>query len=84
MRKGQIITIYEDPLTERKPEGEARLLRKIAENDEFEDWEVEFLDNGYVTGRVIQKNEEPCPGLQPDKDSIGESQMNCDFKNIIA
>jgi len=67
MEKGQIITVYEDPITQTKIEGDAKLLGKIAENTDLEDWKVEFLDDGYRTERVIRKKEEPCQGLRPDK-----------------
>ncbi len=63
MEKGQIVTIYEDPVTQTKIEGEAKLLGKIAENTNLEDWKVEFLDDGYRTERVIRINEEPCKEL---------------------
>lgn len=45
MEKGQIVTIYEDPITKTRVEGRATLLRKIREYPEGhqERWKVHFL-----------------------------------------
>lgn len=64
---GQIVMIYEDPLTEKKPEGEARLLEHI-KTDHYgleafqatEDWEVRFLvdgDGGQGPFRTIKRKQ---------------------------
>jgi len=46
---GQIVTIYEDPLTEMKPEGKAKLLSLIDRpgNEPLERWWVQFLDDDF-------------------------------------
>lgn len=45
MKPGQIITIYEDPITCTKPEGDAELVcREDTYNDGLESWLVRFLD----------------------------------------
>lgn len=46
MKKGDIVTIYQDPLTEKNKEGQARLLRFINEDHDMEFWEVKFLVAG--------------------------------------
>ena len=50
-----IVTIFEDPITMKKEEGKARLIRLVSEDDGdgLERWEVRFLDDGYVTERTI-------------------------------
>jgi hypothetical protein len=49
LRKGQVITIYEDPLTETKPEGKAQLISPIDQSvpDAMERWLVQFLDDDF-------------------------------------
>jgi hypothetical protein len=49
-QKSQSIMIYEDPVTQTKPEGHAVLLRKLSEDEYFERWIVRFESAG---------NEEP-------------------------
>jgi hypothetical protein len=58
MNKGDIVTIYEDPLTEKKAEGKAKLIRPIlSESDnDLEYWEVKF-ENGDIVLRWIRKPE---------------------------
>jgi len=58
MKKGDDATIFEDPLTELKPEGQARLM-KLAQLDcgmcngrRLERWDVRFTD-GTQGERVI-------------------------------
>ena len=52
--------IYEDPVTEQKPEGPSELLKLISsdgqldENSRLEIWKVKFLDDGIVTERSIK------------------------------
>ena len=55
--KGQIVVIYEDPLTEEKIEGQAKLLKRVKTITEgTERWHVNFLaDNvGDVFIRTIK------------------------------
>lgn len=55
MKKGEIVTIYHDPLTRTKPEGQAELLTKVSENKNLkrEFWEVRFLSDGIVCTRMV-------------------------------
>jgi hypothetical protein len=53
MKKGDIVTIYEDPITQEKPEGEAQLIVKENVSDELQYWKVKFLDDGFVCERWI-------------------------------
>ena len=51
--KLNIVMIYEDPITQTKPEDKARLLHKISNTgDGLEVWSVRFED-GQVTTRTI-------------------------------
>jgi len=45
MERGQLVTIYEDPSTKTRVEGQATLLRKLREypDDHQERWLVHFL-----------------------------------------
>ena len=43
MKKGEIVTIYEDPLTEKKMEGKARLVEEIVSDPPLESWYVRFI-----------------------------------------
>lgn len=47
--KGQVLTIYEDPVTETKPEGKAKLISFIARivNQPLERWSVQFQDDDF-------------------------------------
>jgi len=46
MRKGQIVTVFEDPLTEKKPEGEAKLIEFSGTTPMgLKEWMVQFLDD---------------------------------------
>lgn len=56
MKEGEHVAIYEDPLTEKKFEGTAKLLIKLEEtpSGKLEHWKVKFIDDGYVTTRVIK------------------------------
>ena len=47
MIKGDIVMIYQDPITQLKPEGKARLVCKIMDwEDGIERWRVHFLEDG--------------------------------------
>lgn len=46
MKKGDIVTIYQDPLTKQEVEGQARLVKFINDGGEFECWKVKFLNAG--------------------------------------
>jgi hypothetical protein len=56
---GQVVMIYEDPVSKKKPEGKAKLLKLIRSEEKFEDmqfWEVEFED-GTRTERWVDIRE---------------------------
>jgi len=57
MKKGDVVTIYKDPITKKKPEGEAWLVEKMREDFDQDFWLVRFTDDGYITGRFIEKSE---------------------------
>jgi len=43
LAKGQVVKVYEDPITKQAPEGKARLIRLVGRaSDGYEDWRVEF------------------------------------------
>lgn len=51
MRPGDVVNIYEDPITRKKAEGIATLERKIGDYDVYEGmvlerWEVRFFTKG--------------------------------------
>ena len=59
MKKGNIVSIYEQPLSETKYEGEAKLISFIkqlnsAVNYGVELWQVKFIDDGQVVSRAIK------------------------------
>ena len=57
MKKGDVVTIYEDPFTKKKIEGEARLVRSLntMSDENLELWEVHFTGDspGHYVERVI-------------------------------
>lgn len=55
LHAGQIVTIYDDPVTKTKEEGKARLLNQTHfDTDGLEQWEVEFIDEpGHEYSRTI-------------------------------
>ena len=59
MKKGDVVMIYEDPVTELKPEGKAELLKLISDDglltqkSSLQTWKVRFLDDEMVTTRNI-------------------------------
>jgi hypothetical protein len=60
MKKGDIVTIYIDPLTKQKAEGQAQLIRFISEAHDMEFWKVKFLggeDGDPIVHRFIKKKE---------------------------
>lgn len=57
MNKGDIVTIYQDPVSQKKAEGKAKLLQLLLEGEEdFEYWKVEF-ENGDKVCRWIRRPE---------------------------
>ena len=60
MKVGDTVTVYEDPITELRPEGDVRLLELLTANQGNFDgrvlqyWSVEFLDgDSLLTERRI-------------------------------
>ena len=50
--------IYSDPLTEKRPEGEATLMVKLDFIDlRLELWRVKFIKGGVIATRSIRKTE---------------------------
>lgn len=47
MKKGDIVKIYQDPMTQNIPEGKARLIKKLDEDHDkvMEWWKVEFFES---------------------------------------
>ena len=58
MKKGNVVTIYEDPITEKVEEGDAELVKRLKYlSDDCEYWKVRFLDGyGDICHRFIKKN----------------------------
>jgi len=56
MKVHELVTIYEDPITQQKPEGKAILLHKISDfPDGLERWKVCFEgEDGRVYERTIK------------------------------
>ncbi len=60
LRAGQHVQIFEDPITMRKFEGEAVLVKRRGDNSEtpgtesfLERWKVRFVSDDYITERDI-------------------------------
>jgi hypothetical protein len=56
LKKGDIVEVYEDPITREKLEGKARLHEfHFTTNDGLEYWEIEFLNEpGQCFQRLLQ------------------------------
>jgi len=54
MKKGDVVMIYWDPITEQKPEGKAKLLKLLDSAGGVQYWKVKFLADGMVTERTIK------------------------------
>ena len=57
MKKGDVVTIFADPITCKRREGEAVLISKLDDSHDLERWDVHFLGDevGYNYGRQIKK-----------------------------
>lgn len=53
MKPGDIVTIYEDLMTQKEVEGDAKLIERIQEHDDREYWLVEFVRDHRRTLRWI-------------------------------
>ncbi len=54
MKRGQKVTIYQDPITRQRPEGKAKLIGRVSEIGVYEGhpvvrWQVEFADEPGVS-----------------------------------
>lgn len=58
MKTGQIVEIYNDPITRQKPQGKAKLLIKLIDthNDWLKYWRVKFLSDNFIADRFIYEN----------------------------
>lgn len=67
MRIGDVVTIYEDPLTRKKVEGRAKLRRLWQTDNEnrLEYWEVRFPE-GFVADRWVVK----APTVDKNKEAL--------------
>ena len=54
LKKGDIVKIYEQPLTETKFEGEAKLISFIKRGNIIELWKVKFIDDDQIVTRAIK------------------------------
>lgn len=56
-KPNDIVKIYQDPITKKDYEGQAKLLSLYRPDvgDGREIWKVKFLDDGYITTRTIYK-----------------------------
>ncbi len=56
MKVGQVVTIFDDPITRQRPEGKARLQKKtsIKGIEGLQYWFVKFMDDEMETTRWIK------------------------------
>ncbi|MDL1959117.1 MAG: hypothetical protein LWX01_04625 [Deltaproteobacteria bacterium] len=54
MKRNDKVVIYHDPITKKRPEGEAILLNRLVQQFDQEYWAVRFM-NGWVSSRWIKK-----------------------------
>lgn len=60
MKQGDIVNVYEDPITMQKLEGKAKLVCKICEVGQskgFERWEVRFEGEVETYSRIIKEED---------------------------
>jgi rubrerythrin len=55
LKPGETVKIYEDPWTQKKLEGEAKLIERLQEESDREYWLVEFTDSHERHPRWIKK-----------------------------
>jgi len=55
MKVGDVVTIYEDPFSEKKPERKAELIALLKDDGDMEYWLVEFKGEAGLFGRWIKK-----------------------------
>jgi rubrerythrin len=58
LKPGDVVMIYEDPVTKAKPEGRAKLLKLIrTEEEDMQFWQVEFIEGGEKVERWVDIRE---------------------------
>jgi hypothetical protein len=57
LKPGDVVTVYEDPWTEKRPEGEAKLIEKVGDDGEREQWLVKFVFDQSRHPRWIKKGQ---------------------------
>lgn len=64
MQKGDIVTIFTDAILRERPEGKARLVKRIDSGalPKLEYWKVEFLSDGVFTERWVSTEDRQLPG----------------------
>jgi len=77
-KAGDVVRIYEDPLTEKKLEGEAKLIEKISDDGEREYWLVEFTRGHERHPRWIKKETEHYISLKGGHPTLVERRPFCD------
>ncbi len=82
MNKGDIVRIYEDPLTEKKLDGKARLVKLLRayDHDPLEMWEVKFLDehSRYSRIRWVKKDTKRLCVVCETKELSDSQEWVCD------
>lgn len=61
MKTGQIVTVFQKPITKEQSEGKAKLLRRMVakeaednrDSEVVENWEVKFLSDEFICERLI-------------------------------
>jgi hypothetical protein len=53
VRKGDIVMIYEDPITKEKPEGNATLIKKLFSTMEGTNWHTEYWQVRFINEEAI-------------------------------
>ena len=80
MKQGDIVTIYEDPIARKKPEGRAILLEclKAAANPhDLQDWHVKFVSDGFCCRRSLLEVETiKCPECNEEGDASHPPRSN--------
>lgn len=61
LSKGNVVMIYQDPLTERKPEGTAKLVNRLNDVGVWQGrnlvrWEVKFYDERTLERGTFERN----------------------------
>lgn len=52
---GDIVEIFQCPMTEEKPQGKAQLIKMIIDDPDMQYWKIVFLKDGFPGERWIKK-----------------------------